>query len=208
MITVTFDLKDKTAARIFGQAIVNYADDEATAEVKPPGTLDIEATKDVAEVAPPPPAPVVVEAEVTPPPPIPWAEQVDENGVLFNDDFCGKAKIPFYATGKNERQWKRKVGVDEESYNIWYAGENIKAHTAPVIEVVRVPDTVVPADDVPDGAGALMVWISEQQNAGKLTQADVDSGYSTAGVTPGDLFSGADGAVGKLYSVLNARVAA
>ena len=52
-----------------------------------------------------------------------------------------------------------------------------------------------------------MKWISEQMNAGNLTQADVDSAYVTADVTPQQLFSGEnENAVSALYNVLKASL--
>jgi len=250
MITVSFDLKDKKAARIFGQAMVEYSGEseagdgelptreiarkEAAAVVAPiteakftkvippviedtpvAPVLDIEATKDIPEV--------VTGTGAEPSTGKFTSVSVDENGVKFDKKFCGKAQIPFYMSGRNKGQWKRRQGVDVQKYDAWYAAEHLKVQTGPAVPLKpAAPDTAAafggaadaetvtgPAetpveDDRPTGAGELMKWISEQMNAGNLTQADVDTGYSTAGVTPADLFSGDSGAVTKLYDVLSA----
>lgn len=239
MINLSFDLKDKKAARIFGQAMIDYSgeDGELSSSLKKPvpfskdnpkyggpaetptPTLDIESTKDITEVQP-------ATLDVGPVAPIhgggtgePETANADENGVEFNADFCGKAKIPFYQAGKRKGQWKRKQKLDENTYDAWYAAEHIKVQTGPATLVTPVaPDTAAAFggtsepepvdDDAPTGAGELMKWISEQMNAGNLTQGDVDAGYATAAVTPADLFSGDTEAITKLYSVLTAVIAA
>ena len=252
MINLSFDLKDKKAARIFGQAMINYsgedeyiqkagrgkrqpAEDDTnrlSSDLKKPvpfvAELDVESTKGRTEV---PPATLDVQSATLGPaePPAPihgggtgepeQAPTVDENGVEFNAEFCGKAKIPFYASGKRKGQWKRKQKLDENTYDAWYAAEHIKVQTGPATLVTPVaPDTAAAFggtsepepvdDDAPTGAGELMKWISEQMNAGNLTQGDVDAGYATAAVTPADLFSGDTEAITKLYGVLTAVIAA
>jgi hypothetical protein len=53
-----------------------------------------------------------------------------------------------------------------------------------------------------------MKWISEQMNAGKLTQADVDSAYTTADRTPAQVFNPNDDtdAIRTVYTVLQASM--
>ena len=47
--------------------------------------------------------------------------KLDEKGVGFNTDFCGKAAKPFYGSGKDKGQWKKRQGVDKDDYDAWYA---------------------------------------------------------------------------------------
>lgn len=45
----------------------------------------------------------------------------DYNGVMHIPAVCGVAEKPFYASGTNKGQWKRKGGVTEDEYNRVYA---------------------------------------------------------------------------------------
>lgn len=227
MINLSFDLKDKKAARIFGQAMIDYSSDGQD-QAAPPLQLvseevPVETLVELKEVTEKAVAAVREAADIPEP-----AAKIDENGVPFVARYCAKAKIPFYAAGKRKGQWKRRQGTDENEYDKWYASEHIKAQSGPATLVEPIaPDTAAafgtpsqvmapepPApvetveDDTPQGAGELMKWISEQMNAGHLTQGDVDTGYSTAGVTPAELFAGDTDAIATLYNVLTAVIAA
>jgi hypothetical protein len=47
-----------------------------------------------------------------------------------------------------------------------------------------------------------MAWVSEMQTAGRIDQAGIDAAYAASPFTPGDLFSGTEGAVAGLYEAL------
>lgn len=124
------------------------------------------------------------------------ATKVDEKGVPFNAEFCGKAAIPFYGSGKKKGQWKKRQGVDEDAYDEWYAGELFSdqavTHEEDLPEettsdsniagsVFAVSDNqqnAAAGEDVPQDAGQLMKWVSEQQAAGNITQQQVTDAYT------------------------------
>lgn len=66
------------------------------------------------------------------------ADNLDEKGVGFNEQFCGKAAKPFYSSGKDEGQWKKRQGVDKADYDTWY--ENSLTQVA-ATETTHVGDT-------------------------------------------------------------------
>ena len=212
-------------------------EDRKLAPFVPAGTPveDIE-TKDVKEplpserpsVAPPivvpvdPPAPTPI---IPPTSPVGLTGSTDEHGVTFDPTYCGKAAQPFYGSGKRKGQWKKLRGLDDSTYDEWYAEQKAAEYPRAELPQQAEPEPTPQAadttaafggqaaaavemtDPVPAGAGQLMKWISEQMNAGHLTQADVDSAYTTADVTPAQLFSDDPDAVGKLYGVLQASLA-
>ncbi len=124
--------------------------------------------------------------------------QVDEKGVPFNPELCGKAAIPFYGSGKKKGQWKKRQGVDEDAYDEWYAeallGANIvEEEPADTAQTETTSDGNIAAslfanggnqqnaaagEDVPQDAGQLMKWVSEQQAAGNITQQQVTDAYT------------------------------
>lgn len=126
--------------------------------------------------------PAAVE-EITEEPAAVEPPEVDEKGVPFNAEFCGKAAIPFYGSGKKKGQWKKRQGIDEGAYNEWYA----KALTPAEAEAKEEDSTIaaslfattVGADEnAPQNAGELMKWVSEQQVAGNITQQQVTDAYA------------------------------
>lgn len=50
----------------------------------------------------------------------------DERGVMFIPAICGQANDPFYSTGPNKGQWKKRKGVDPAEYDRVY-GEALTA---------------------------------------------------------------------------------
>ncbi len=138
------------------------------------------------------------------------AADLDEKGVAKNEQFCATAKDPYYGSGKKKGQWKKRQGVDEAAYDAWYAGELAKVpHTEPEADEPEVDTSTVfggnqvQADNVPQDGGAFMTWVSEQQNAGKITQADLDNAYVTTGVQVGHLFGPlAKESIAALYATL------
>lgn len=121
---------------------------------------------------------------------------LDEKKVGFNAEFCGKATVPFYGSGKKKGQWKKRQGVSEEAYDEWYAGELLGAK---IVEDDRpsatettsdsklaaqafgskqpAQQTAATGENVPQDAGQLMKWVSEQQAAGNLTPQQVTDVY-------------------------------
>lgn len=123
--------------------------------------------------------------------------RADEHGVPFNAAFCGAAKEPYYSTGKMKGQWKKRKGVGQVDYDVWYADELGKLSTPSHPETgVSEPATVnvgaafgaAPSTPPPSDAPSLMVWVSERQAAGELSQDDVNGAYQATGVTMADLF--------------------
>lgn len=116
----------------------------------------------------------------------------DEKGVPFNADFCGKAAKPFYGSGKTKGQWKKRQGVDAADYDNWYADELSKVPKEETVDKetgeisTAAAFTQTTKTDAPKDMGGLFTWISEMQNAGRLTQANVDQSYAAAGVNHGD----------------------
>lgn len=144
-------------------------------------------------------------------------EPLDEKLVQFNGQFCGKAEKPFYASGKRKGQWKKRQGVDEAEYDGWYA--SALANVTPAVEEHQGVDTSAEFGGGQQqqksepktfaNAGEFMAWVSENQAAKTLTQADVDSAYKIANVAIPDLFNEATAgdAIAAVYTVL-ANIAA
>lgn len=149
--------------------------------------------------------------------------RVDLKGVEFNKDYCADAAEPFFKSGTNKGQWKKRVGVSKEKYDEWYAGQlaglddteepelpthdkNGVAYDAGMCEQMLHPagaraGTWINKSGIPMEAfdawynsqlpkqeqdenepefnsfGDLMAWVSAQQNAGNITQDDVDAAW-------------------------------
>lgn len=121
---------------------------------------------------------------------------LDENKVPFNDQFCGKATVPFYGSGKKKGQWKKRQGVDEAAYDNWYAAalKAVKAAAPTKTSAAEASsDSNLAAaafgargnqhqqqatgGHIPQDAGQLMKWVSEQQAAGNINQQQVTDAY-------------------------------
>lgn len=139
----------------------------------------------------------------------------DSKGVPFNDDYCGQAKDPFYSSGTYAGQWKRRRGVSEETYNKWYAGELAKLESGesasedeePLNTAAAFAQPAAEPASVPTDPGQLMTWVSEQQTAGRITDADLQAAYEQVGITVADLFTDDQETVQRhvaaLYEALN-----
>ncbi|ULG00624.1 hypothetical protein vBAmaSR9Y1_48 [Alteromonas phage vB_AmaS-R9Y1] len=140
---------------------------------------------------------------------------VDEHGTPHNEKFCvsTKSQKPFYASGANKGQWKKKPGVDENAYNEWYAAtmpldgdepkESAPVNTAQAFGGKTEQTAPAAGGDVPQNAGDLMEYISERQAAGTLDQKIVTAAYGEVGVEINDLFGPNEAeAVAKLYAHL------
>lgn len=112
--------------------------------------------------------------------------RLDEKGVPFNKELCANAAKPFYASGKERGQWKRRPGVDQGAYDAWYAEAlGLVPSVAGPEPTIDVQEAVSPtASKVPANGGEFFAWVSEMQTAGHLTQADLDAAYPAAGVDP------------------------
>jgi len=118
--------------------------------------------------------------------------ELDEHGVPFDAEFCGRSESPFYATGPRTGQWKKKRGVDVDEYDIWYDEnrptaedpEPAKVDTAAAFAAEPTPAKT----DLPATPGDLMKWCAEQTAAGAMTTADVTAAYATCGITVADMF--------------------
>ena len=121
--------------------------------------------------------------------------KVDEKGVAFNAEFCSKAAIPFYGSGKKKGQWKKRQGVDEGVYDDWYAdglfsgkiedsGQEQANETTSDSNVAanafgnNTAANTQTDEATPQDAGQLMKWVSEQQAAGNITQQQVTDAYT------------------------------
>lgn len=160
------------------------------------------------------------------------ASKLDLNGVAFNAAYCGEAAEPFYTTGKMRGQWKKKRGVEQDDYDAWYTAEQQKGgptvepeqpavnagsafgastpsvNSAAAFGGQQQAPAPEPEDDTPADAGSLMVWVSEKQAAGLITQEDVNAAWGAAGVaSPADLFGpNAAEAVAAVFQHLKAKV--
>lgn len=142
----------------------------------------------------------------------------DEKGVLFDADYCGKAAVPFYASGKREGQWKKRKGVTDEDYDAWYAGELAAVASADeraekeedveddAFDVAgAVANTNTAEDPAPTNMGELMNWVSKMQAAGRLTPDSMTQACTATGKTFSDIMpTAADpaGAIAAIYGVL------
>lgn len=131
----------------------------------------------------------------------------DSKGVRFNDNYCANAADPFYSSGKRAGQWKKKRGVGDETYDTWYAS-CLSVPAADVDSPVDAGAAFSSPEDSDEGApttgGELMTWVSEQQVAGNISQADFRDACQAAGVGIHDIYQGDDiaGAVAKVYQAL------
>ncbi len=151
--------------------------------------------------------------------------KVDPKGVPFDGNFCANATDPFYKSGKNEGQWKKKKGVDQAAYDDWYAAMLSQVETEPEVDEPAYDEnydtsaafgapvetqTAETAGDAPQDVGELMGWIAEQQTAGNLDQDKIGYAYLQAGVQVTDLFAGSEEdkaeKIGKVYAQLQVLV--
>ena len=113
----------------------------------------------------------------------------DEKGVPFNGEFCGKAAQPFYGSGKKKGQWKKRQGVDEAAYDAWYAGvaaaepeqapeTTSNGSIAGSVFAASDAQNAAAGENIPQDAGQLMKWVSEQQAAGNIAQQQVTDAYT------------------------------
>jgi len=144
------------------------------------------------------PAPSIFDA---PPPakaaPAAASERLDLNGVVYNPEFCADAKDPYYANGKRKGQWKKRVKVDENVYDEWYASmlpdpDDVEPEDEAEYDTDSAFGASQPAASEPvkalESTGALMQWVATKQAAKAITPDDVAQAYAQAGCQVADLF--------------------
>lgn len=141
------------------------------------------------------------------------ATAVDLHGVPFDSDYCGtSADAPFYSSGPNEGQWKKRRGVAPADYEGWYAAEKKRLAppaTGSIFEETAPPavdtagafgapaagglgETTPPPTEIPTECGPFMGLVSEKIAAGAVTQAQVTDAYTACDLSVTDLFPPAD----------------
>lgn len=123
----------------------------------------------------------------------PAGAPVDTKGVAFDANYCGQAKDPYYATGKRSGQWKKRKGVDDADYDVWYASQLGDSAPAPEVNTsaafgAPTEAAAEPETSVPTTTGEFMGWVSELQAAGRLTQEHVNQAYAANGLGINALF--------------------
>lgn len=182
MIKIEFPADRADLARAFGAALLSIGGEE-----KAPKSLAEESTPPPLEAEPTGTAPTA-ESEPSAPSETNAAAEADSNGVPFNPAFCGRAAEPFYATGKMAGQWKKRKGVDQSEYDAWYARQLSEPEPEQVNASTAFKAPAVEQEPVPADAGELMVWVSNKQQAGVLTQDQFDAAFAAAGIGMQDLF--------------------
>ncbi len=222
-IKIEFPADDTRAALFFGEALLHYSgalpSDKQLADAAASAATETE-TETVDDTPP------LIETDLSDneqagdDTPDTDAAAVDLHGVAFDAEYCAQANDPYYSTGKRSGQWKKRRGVTDDVYDTWYATQRDAAapaadtdedvNTAAAFGAPTTADTEV-ADEpnAPADAGELMVWVSEMQNANRLTQDQVNNAYASTGIAVPTLFSGDNAAqnVATLYQILAAQVA-
>lgn len=198
-IKIEFPAGDKLAARVLGEALTRYAvesevNDLASGlpdEQNNEGDLVDNSSTQWADDDVPADAPSVFSE----PKAVATDTRADHNGVAFDDAYCANASDPFYGSGKRAGQWKKRRGVDDSTYDRWYADQLGASPTTPAEQDVdtaaafsapQTTDTAAQAD--PEAAGKFMAWVSEKQASGELNLEQINAAYAACGVGVADLF--------------------
>ena len=233
MIKIEFPADRPDIARAMGEALIRVSETniETYGELTP--SLPVEDAKqlaeDLTEEAPKPtastadaftpPQPEETEAEPTGTAqtaepdlsaPSTSGAPVDTKGVAFDATYCGQAKDPYYATGKRSGQWKKRKGIDDADYDVWYASQLGDSAPAPEVNTSAAfgAPTEPTAPAAPTTTGEFMGWVSELQAAGRLTQEHVNQAYAANGLGINALFppnteEQIAGNIAKLYEALS-----
>lgn len=158
--------------------------------------------------------------------------KLDTRGVPYHADYCANAADPFYGSGKRQGQWKKRKGVSDEAYDAWYEERLLDLAPKGTVKETGEDDhaggvanaaaafgaggaaakQTTGAAAAPKTAGEFMAWVSEQQAAGVLTQANIQAAYAMAGLAIADLFGSDVGLVARnvstLYQILASQVGA
>jgi len=205
MIKIEFPADRRDLAEAFGRALLEVAKDEAA---EPPKPQQPAGRGGRAEDVDDPGA----DQPTTPPEDSPAVAQVDTaNGVPYNAEFCSSGRT-MYSSGKNLCQWVKKKGLPQEAYDAWYAEElaKLKPRTVeedePVIDAVSVfaATPVEPAPTITDG-NSLMLWVSQQQALGALSDTAFNEALKQLNIQPLQLLTDASGELARqIYGILNA----
>lgn len=205
MLKIEFDAENKLLAQVIGLALCNYSKGviaapevintaSSTTETEK-AALQQEAADTIEELAG---STATTSGRLSAGADSSATPELDEKGVAFNGQFCGKAAQPFYGSGKRKGQWKKRKGVSDDAYDEWYATELLGSNI--VEEVEEVADEPIntagafgggnntPAATAPSNAGELAAYISEKQTAGLMGQNEVLQAYNMAGYEFKDLF--------------------
>lgn len=194
MIEIKFPADNKALALAIGQALTTYASQGGEPVAPVANAFDSKpAPVEVKTEAPKDESPSDLAATQEQPAASAPAE-VDEKGVPFNANFCGKAAKPFYSSGKRQGQWKKRQGVDEGAYDDWYASELAKVAPpekteAPEVDAAAAFGKKTEAPAGPKDFGEFMAWFSEQQAAGNYEADHMEKACQKLGLTTLDLVS-------------------
>jgi hypothetical protein len=142
-------------------------------------------------------------------------DRVDPNGVLFDEKYCGEAALPFYTSGKQKGQWKKRKGLEESVYDEWYAGELPSICDEPQERDEPEPNAnanatanafkkepVVKAE-APKNFGELMAWFASQQTAGNYDAHHLEKAFIALKLTTLDLVQDTTGEkIAQVYEYL------
>ena len=120
----------------------------------------------------------------------------DPKGVPKNDQFCATAQDPYYKAGNPRAdQWKRKTGVTQEAYDEWYAAElllvpnpNGPGPQTNTIDTQAALTGNPSSNEPPVELGGLMRWITEQAEAGRLKQTEIDLAWGLCSLRVEDMY--------------------
>lgn len=230
MFKVEFPIHDKSLARCIGKALLEYSGQHAesdfigcTSAVDPDAVAGVDNIGGEAEVVRAAIRHMHEEAEaITATADISHMVEpkgslfedgapgkFDDRGVKFSAMYCGVAAKPFYTSGKKKGQWKCKKGVDEATYDEWYARELAGVTSAPQADTAVDTDAAFGKTETlaeagaPTEAGELFRWISECMAAERFAQPAVDAAYAATQFTMNDVFADPKAAV-MIYQYLNA----
>lgn len=176
---------------------------------EPPPNTSVSSFSAQEPPVPDPYTPDTVPAKTVQEPPVQEqpAAPLDEKGVTFSAEYCGKAKDPYYGSGPRKGQWKKRKGVQDLQYDNWYSSQLAPAD--PPAEVATQQfGAQPPSNETPKSLGGLMKWIAEQQAAGKVTPELVNQAYIDTKVTFVDVNNPdtAEGAIEVLYLYIKTRI--
>jgi hypothetical protein len=210
-IRIEFPADRLAIAAILGRALIELADGAAALPL---------VTTEETPIADTPSAPAVSAQPAAPEAPTEATlVRRDPKGVAYDPEYCGSAKDPFYGSGTRAGQWKKRRGLDDSTYDAWYA-ERL-ATLGPSEEQPGSVDTSAAFSEAPPPAaetwqpqnvGEFMGWVSEQQAAGNLGQETINAAWMEAGIGIADLYGQSEEAiqtnVARIYAVLNSKVPA
>lgn len=221
MIKIEFPAHRTDIAHAIGKALCGLTDEAinpgilagsaAIGALQPAPEVPVSAASE--ETTPEPNVEETAVADVVASEPVEERPTVDEFGVEFDEEYCGKAKNPFYDSGARKGQWKKRKGVSDTRYNDWHAHMREDGTETDTAAAFGAKSESEPAEPIPTTCGEFMGWASAKQAAGLLTQDDIGRAYQQAGWVVTDLFPPADddtvaARVGILYNILASQAGA